>query len=193
MRILVPPGKTTLLVHGDITLSKTDAIVNAANSTLMGGGGVDGAIHAAGGPEILKECKKIRREQGPLPTGKAVATTGGKLAVRYVIHTVGPVWKGGKKSEAELLRSCYRESLLLAESLDLRSVAFPSISTGAFGYPIEEAAAVALPTVVETLQQMKSIAEAHFVLFDEFTLEVYRRAARELWSSGKFAAIRIDS
>jgi O-acetyl-ADP-ribose deacetylase (regulator of RNase III) len=193
VRIVVPPGKTTFLVRGDITLSKTDAIVNAANSSLMGGGGVDGAIHRAGGPAILEECRKIRSTQGSLVTGKAVVTTGGKLAARYVIHTVGPVWNGGNRGEAELLESCYRESLLLAEKLGLRTVAFPSISTGAFGYPVEEAAAVALRAVVETLQQLNSVAEAHFVLFDEFTLEVYRSAARQLWSSGKFPVIRIDS
>ena len=193
VRVVVPPGKTVLLLRGDITLARTDAIVNAANSSLMGGGGVDGAIHRAGGPAILEECRKIRSAQGPLPTGKAVATTGGKLAARHVIHTVSPVWNGGKRNEAELLQSCYRESLLLAEKLKLTSVAFPSISTGAFGYPAEKAATVALSAVVETLAQLNSVSQAQFVLFDQFTLGVYSEAARELLSSGKFPSIGIDS
>jgi len=193
VRVVVPPGKTVLLLRGDITLAKTDAIVNAANSSLMGGGGVDGAIHRAGGPAILEECRKICGAQGPLPTEKAVATTGGKLVARHVIHTVGPVWNGGQRDEAELLQSCYRESLLLAEKLNLTSVAFPSISTGAFGYPVEKAAVVALSAVIETLAQLNSVSQAHFVLFDQFTLGVYSQAARELLSSGRFPSIGIDS
>ena len=122
-----------------------------------------------------------------------MATTGAKLAARHVIHTVGPVWNGGKRNEAELLQSCYRESLLLAEKLKLTSVAFPSISTGAFGYPAEKAATVALSAVVETLAQLNSVSQAQFVLFDQFTLGVYSEAARELLSSGKFPSIGIDS
>jgi len=192
-RIIVPQGKTVLLLQGDITRSKTDAIVNAANSSLMGGGGVDGAIHRAGGPAILEECKKIRGTQGPLSTGKAVATTSGKLAARHVIHTVGPVWNGGKRGEAELLQSCYRESLMLAEKLQLRTVAFPSISTGAFGYPVERAAGTALAAVVEILSQLRAVSEVHFVLFDSFTLQAYSEAARELLSSGRSPNIGIDA
>ena len=192
-RIVVPQGKAILLLEGDITRSKTEAIVNAANSSLLGGGGVDGAIHRAGGPAILEECRKIRDRQGSLPTGKAVATTGGKLPARHVIHTVGPVWNGGKQGEAELLASCYRESLMTAEKLKIETLAFPSISTGAFGYPVEKAAGVALSAVVETLAQLDSVREAHFVLFDEFTLQVYSDAARELLSSGKFPHIGIDA
>jgi O-acetyl-ADP-ribose deacetylase (regulator of RNase III) len=135
-----------LLIQGDITDQATDAIVNAANSSLMGGGGVDGAIHRKGGSRILEECKKIRTTEWPkgLPTGKAVITTGGKLKARFVIHTVGPIWRGDDKGEAELLADCYRNSLRLAKSKDLSSISFPSISTGAYGYPIEEACQVAL-------------------------------------------------
>jgi O-acetyl-ADP-ribose deacetylase (regulator of RNase III) len=191
-RIIVPQGKAILLLQGDITRSKTEAIVNAANSSLMGGGGVDGAIHRAGGPAILEECKKIRATQGQLPTGKAVATTSGKLAARHVIHTVGPVWNGGKRGEAELLQSCYRESLMLAEKLQLRTVAFPSISTGAFEYPVESAAGTALAAVIEILSQLRAVSEVHFVLFDPFTLQAYSEAARELLSSGRFPNVGID-
>jgi O-acetyl-ADP-ribose deacetylase (regulator of RNase III) len=192
-RVIVPPGKTILLLRGDITRAKTDAIVNAANSSLMGGGGVDGAIHRAGGPAILEECKKIRSAQGSLPTGKAVATTGGKLNARHVIHTVGPVWNGGNKNEAELLQSCYRESLMLAEKLALRTVAFPSISTGAFGYPVEKAAVVALSAVIEVLAQLSSVSEAHFVLLDEDSFAAYNEAAGDLLASNKFPTIGIEN
>jgi O-acetyl-ADP-ribose deacetylase (regulator of RNase III) len=192
-RIIVRQGKTVLLLQGDITRSKTDAIVNAANSSLMGGGGVDGAIHRAGGPAILEECKKVRSTKGPLPTGRAVATTGGNLPARHVIHTVGPVWNGGNQGEAELLKSCYRESLLLADRMQLKSVAFPSISTGAFGYPVEKAAGTAVSVVIEVLAQLESVSEAHFVLFDQFTLQVYSAAAREMLSSGRFPNIGIDA
>jgi len=192
-RVIVPPGKTILLLRGDITRAKTDAIVNAANSSLMGGGGVDGAIHRAGGPAILEECKKIRSAQGSLPTGRAVVTTGGKLNARHVIHTVGPVWNGGGQNEAELLRSCYRESLTLAEKLALRTVAFPSISTGAFGYPVEKAAVVALSAVIEVLAQLSSVSEAHFVLFDEDSFAAYSEAAGDLLASNKFPTIGIEN
>src|SRR5512136_2244172 len=140
------------LLQGDITRQTTDAIVNAANSGLMGGGGVDGAIHRAGGPAILEECKQIVARQGRLPTGKAVITTGGKLPAKYVIHTVGPVWQGGAGDEAQLLASAYLESLRLAEIHKLESISFPSISTGAYGYPVEEAAKVALEVVVSFLK-----------------------------------------
>ena len=138
-------GRTRIsIVKGDITEQTTDAIVNAANSSLMGGGGVDGAIHRRGGPEILEECKEIRRTKLPqgLPTGKAVITSGGNLKAKWVIHTVGPIWRGGNQGEAELLTNAYRNSLQLATFKGLRTVAFPSISTGAYGYPIEKASKI---------------------------------------------------
>src|SRR5207247_4200567 len=129
------------------TRQAVDAIVNAANSSLLGGGGVDGAIHRAGGPAILEECRRIRARTGPLPAGEAVLTTAGALPCRHVIHTVGPIWSGGGRGESETLARCYRRSLALATEHGLRSVAFPSISTGAYGYPVDQAAAVALSTV----------------------------------------------
>ena len=170
-------GKARLsLIQGDITRQATDAIVNAANSSLMGGGGVDGAIHRAGGPAILEECKKIRAERGPLPTGKAVLTTGGKLKARYVIHTVGPIWGGGTRGEPEFLSSAYRESLKLAAERSLKSISFPSISTGAYGYPVEEAAKVALTAVIAFLREETPIQKVTFVLFDSNTYAAYCRA-----------------
>ena len=165
------------IVPGDITQQVTDAIVNAANSSLMGGGGVDGAIHRAGGPAILEECKKIVARQGRLPTGKAVITAGGNLKARYVIHTVGPVWHGGSSNEAELLRSAYYECLKLATDKELASIAFPSISTGAYGYPVDEAAKVAVTTIVSFLKdQVTSLRDVVFVLFDSRTYQSYRSA-----------------
>jgi len=162
------------IIQGDITRQATDAIVNAANSSLMGGGGVDGAIHRAGGPAILEECKKIVARQGRLPTGRAVITTGGDIPARHVIHTVGPVWHGGDKGEAELLGSAYRESLKLAAENNLASVSFPSISTGAYGYPVGQAARVALRTVAAFLREKStSVREVVFVLFDAATYETY--------------------
>ena len=162
------------IIQGDITGQSTDAIVNAANSGLMGGGGVDGAIHRAGGPTILEECKQIVAKQGRLSTGKAVITTGGNLKAKYVIHTVGPIWYGGTKNEPELLTSAYRESLKLASKNNLVSISFPSISTGAFGYPIAEAARVALKTVVSFLGEgTTSIKEVVFVLYDARTYDAY--------------------
>jgi O-acetyl-ADP-ribose deacetylase (regulator of RNase III) len=174
-------NKTRLsIVQGDITQQATDAIVNAANSGLMGGGGVDGAIHRAGGPAILEECKQIRAERGRLPTGEAVITTGGNLKARHVIHTVGPVWHGGNREEADLLASAYRESLKLAIDRGLKSVSFPSISTGAYGYPVEPAARVVLQTVIDFLAQDDSLAEVVFVLFDSRTYRVYADTLQEL-------------
>jgi O-acetyl-ADP-ribose deacetylase (regulator of RNase III) len=165
------------VVQGDITRQTTDAIVNAANPSLMGGGGVDGAIHRAGGPAILEECKQIVSRQGWLPTGKAVITTGGNLKALSVIHTVGPVWHGGKSGEPELLASAYQESLKVAAENKLRSISFPSISTGAYGYPVNEAAKVAVNAVVSFLrEQATSIREVVFVLFDSGTLESYAAA-----------------
>jgi O-acetyl-ADP-ribose deacetylase (regulator of RNase III) len=165
------------MIQGDITEQATDAIVNAANSSLMGGGGVDGAIHRAGGPAILEECKKIVARQGRLPTGKAVITTGGNLKVKYVIHTVGPIWHGGSRNEAELLRSAYYECLKLAAENKLTSISFPSISTGAYGYPVNEAAKIAVSTVVSFLkEQSTSLKDVVFVLFDSRTYQSYRSA-----------------
>src|SRR5215469_18682539 len=165
------------LIISDITDETTDAIVNAANSTLLGGGGVDGAIHRAAGPALLEQCKKIRAQRGSLPAGQAVSTSGAKLTAKYVIHTVGPVWYGGKSNEPETLASCYRESLRLAHELKLASISFPSISTGAFGYPVHDAAKVALRAVVEHLRQPTSIKLVRFVLFDSRTQNAYEIAA----------------
>ncbi|MGZ8448575.1 MAG: O-acetyl-ADP-ribose deacetylase [Candidatus Deferrimicrobiaceae bacterium] len=169
------------LIRGDITREATDAIVNAANSSLLGGGGVDGAIHRAGGPAILAECKAIRASQGKCPPGEAVVTTGGRLPARYVIHTVGPVWRGGDRREPEILASCYRISLRLAVENGVRSIAFPSISTGAYGYPVEKAAPVALSTVAAFLR-MEKLAPGlvRFVLFDAGTLRAYHEALEGL-------------
>ncbi|HOB31014.1 MAG TPA: O-acetyl-ADP-ribose deacetylase [Bacillota bacterium] len=161
------------VVIGDITKQEVDAIVNAANNTLLGGGGVDGAIHRAAGPELLEECRKI----GGCETGKAVITKGYNLPAEYVIHTVGPVWRGGSHGEAELLASCYKESLKLAVERGIRTIAFPSISTGAYGYPVELAAPIAINTVAEFVDSASSssIEEVRFVCFDEKTYEIYRR------------------
>jgi O-acetyl-ADP-ribose deacetylase (regulator of RNase III) len=176
MEVMVNKIKISI-VQGDITEQDTDAIVNAANSGLMGGGGVDGAIHRAGGPAILEECKKIVAQHGKLPTGKAVITTGGKLQARYVIHTVGPIWHGGNRNEAELLRSAYDECLKLATENKLASISFPSISTGAYGYPVDEAAKIALNTIVSfPKKQVTSLKEVVFVLFDSRTYQSYRSA-----------------
>lgn len=176
-------GKAKLkLVQGDITDMDTDAIVNAANPSLMGGGGVDGAIHRKGGPKILEECKRIRETEwiDGLPTGKAVITTGGNLKAKYVIHTVGPVWHGGKTGEAKLLAEAYRNSLELAVSKGLKTIAFPSISTGAYGYPIEKACKIALSTVKDFLEEKDKIDEVILVLFSNRDYEVYEKTAREI-------------
>jgi O-acetyl-ADP-ribose deacetylase (regulator of RNase III) len=168
------------IIQGDITRQTTEAIVNAANSSLMGGGGVDGAIHRAGGPAILEECLKIVARQGRLPTGQAVITTAGQMKARHVIHTVGPIWRGGGQGEAGLLASAYRESLKLASDKKLASVSFPSISTGAYGYPVDEAARIALKTVAAFLEKETSIEEVVFVLFDSRTFDTYALALRSL-------------
>lgn len=159
--------------------------MNAANNSLMGGGGVDGAIHRKGGSTILEECKRIRENEWPngLPTGKAVITKGGNLKARYVIHTVGPVWHGGDQGEPELLAEAYRNSISLAVSKGLRSVAFPSISTGAYNYPIEKAARIALVTVAETLRGQRVLEEVVFTLFSGAALNTYIETARELFST----------
>jgi O-acetyl-ADP-ribose deacetylase (regulator of RNase III) len=169
------------VIQGDITQQDTDAIVNAANSSLMGGGGVDGAIHRAGGAAILAECKQIVSRQGRLPTGKAIITTGGNLRARYVIHTVGPIWHGGNRGEPEQLASAYRESLKLASQSNLVTISFPSISTGAYGYPVDRASRIALETVISFLRQgTTSIEEVVFVLFDSRTFEAYSSALEGL-------------
>lgn len=169
------------IVWGDITRRATDAVVNAANSSLMGGGGVDGAIHRAGGPAILEECKEIVSRQGRLPAGKAVITTGGNLKAKHVIHTVGPFWHGGAGNEAELLASAYRESLKVAAENKLASISFPSISTGAYGYPVDKAAKIAIGTVISFLKERAtSIQEVVFVLFDSRTNESYCSALQEM-------------
>ena len=173
-------GNTKLtLVRGDITTQETEAIVNAANSSLLGGGGVDGAIHRAGGPQILEECKKIRAKQGGCPTGEAVITTGGLLKAKYVVHTVGPIWRGGNQSEEKLLVNAYQSSLALAKEKGIRSLSFPSISTGAYGYPIQAAARVALSTVRDFLTQ-HDFEEVRFVLFSDRDLKTYEAAWREI-------------
>jgi len=168
------------LVQGDITKQQVDAIVNAANTGLRGGGGVDGAIHRAGGPAIMEECRRI----GGCPTGDAVITTGGNLPARHVIHAVGPVYQGGSSGEDSLLASAYRRSLEVAGKNSLRSVAFPSISTGAYGYPIGEAARVALRTVLDYLERNRGALDiVRFVLFTESDYNVYAEALAELTSA----------
>ena len=169
-----------VLRSGDITKEAVDVIVNAANSSLMGGGGVDGAIHRAGGPAILEECREIRRTSGTCPPGEAVITTGGKLPVRNVIHTVGPVWHGGGRREAETLASAYANSLKLASQSGAKSVSFPSISTGAYGYPVQQAADVALSTIKNFCLNNSSLKEIRMVLFDQHTLEAYIQALERI-------------
>jgi O-acetyl-ADP-ribose deacetylase (regulator of RNase III) len=173
-------GRTVIsLLQGDITEIDVDAIVNAANPTLMGGGGVDGAIHRKGGPRILEECKRIRATEWPdgLLTGKAVITSGGNLKARYVIHTVGPVWYGGMHGEAELLAEAYRSSLKMMVSKGLKSIAFPSISTGAYSYPIEKASQTAISTVKGFLEKEDKLDKVVFVLFTRNDLEIYMEKA----------------
>ena len=161
-------GRVAVLV-GDITSQSVDAIVNAANSTLLGGGGVDGAIHRAGGPAILEACREIRRTEYPngLPSGEAVITTAGNLPARYVIHTVGPIYGRHDGRESELLASCYRKSLQLAAVHSLRSIAFPAISTGAFGYPSFEAAKVSSQAISEFLEGHEVVKEVHLIFFQQ--------------------------
>ncbi len=176
-------GKTRIcLIQGDITEIDADVIVNAANPSLMGGGGVDGAIHRKGGPKILEECKHIRAAKWPdgLPTGKAVITSGGNLKAKYVIHTVGPVWHGGASGEAELLADAYRNSLRLAVSNGLKIIAFPSISTGAYGYPIEKASYIALKTVRNFLETENKLDMIIFVLFSKRDFRIYEKAVRQI-------------
>jgi len=163
------------LIKGDITLLKVDAIVNAANNRLAGGGGVDGAIHRAGGPDIMAECNTIRQKQGGCETGDAVITTGGNLPAKSVIHTVGPVWYGGKSGEEKLLAGCYRTSLEIAAANDLDSIAFPGISTGVYGYPVEKAAVIAIETVDNFLKTDNTLKKVIFVCYDEKSYLVYKK------------------
>ena len=164
------------LEEGDITRQETEAIVNAANSRLAGGGGVDGAIHRAGGPAIMEECRRI----GECPTGQAVITTAGNLKARYVIHTVGPIYRDGTRGEEKQLASAYRESLKLAQKRGIRSLAFPSLSTGAYGYPLDEAAAIALKTVGGFIKENPVFDRVGFVLFGHPSYEAYEKALRNL-------------
>jgi len=166
------------VIQGDITALNVDAIVNAANSSLLGGGGVDGAIHRAAGPALLEECMRIaedRRPDSPCPAGDAVITGAGKLSAKNVIHTVGPIWHGGRNGEPEILASCYRKSLLLAEEAGLESIAFPNISTGVYGYPKDKAAEIAIAAVRETMSQTPGIKRVVFVCFDSENYSLYRK------------------
>jgi len=176
MRSLCVGGRELRLEQGDITKVRADAIVNAANSRLAGGGGVDGAIHRAGGPSIMEECRRL----GACPTGEAVVTTAGNLPARWVVHAVGPVWRGGHEREPELLARAYRNALRQADDRGARTVAFPSLSTGAYGYPVELAAPVALRAVLEGLRESRSVERVTFVLFSHDVLRVYERALEEI-------------
>ncbi len=173
------------LIQGDITGQETDAIVNAANSSLMGGGGVDGAIHRKGGPQILEECRLIRRSlPDGLPTGDAVATAGGSLRAKKVIHTVGPIWTGGDNGESEMLARAYRNSIALALKMGIRTISFPSISTGAYGYPVEKASRVALQAVKDFLRENAGIDEVRFVLHNLHDLRIYEETLEEILDHG---------
>ncbi len=165
-----------ILTKGDIVKETTDGIVNAANTRLIGGGGVDGAIHRAGGEGISKECQKI----GGCATGKAVITSGGNLKAKYVIHAVAPVYQGGTKGEEQLLRSAYLESLKLASTKNMKSISFPSLGTGAYGYPVREAAHIALQTTVKYLQEHNDINTVRFVLYDDTTYDVFMRELKNV-------------
>ena len=167
-------------IKGDITTLKVDAIVNAANTSLLGGGGVDGAIHRAGGPQILEECRKIVARQGGCKVGEAVITTAGKMPSKYVIHTVGPVWNDGTKDEAQKLANCYMNSLKLAIKNNCKSIAFPNISTGVYNYPKEKAATIAVQTVNEFLQNNKDVEEVIFVCFDDENFDLVNNELKKL-------------
>ncbi len=178
-RLDLGEGPLVFFEAGDITQQSTDAIVNAANSGLKGGGGVDGAIHRAGGPAILEECRKIVARDGHLPPGEAVQTTGGNLRAAFVIHTVGPIWRDGMQGESGILASAYRNSIRLADRLGLHSVALPAISTGVYGYPPDAAAALAVSTVIDELTSARSVHEARFVLFSPEMLAIFLQAAKD--------------
>jgi len=194
MRLLLNDGKIIEIVGpADITRETTDAIVNAANSTLLGGGGVDGAIHRAGGPAILEECRKIVSKIGRLSAGQAVITTGGRLPAKHVIHTVGPVFRGGDQREEETLASCHTESIRLADAHGLASISFPAISTGAFGYPVSDAAKVAIAAVVDALRSAKGVRLCRFILFDADDLEIFERTAKKLQDKHSFQIEKANS
>jgi O-acetyl-ADP-ribose deacetylase (regulator of RNase III) len=177
----------------DITKETTDAIVNAAHPSLLGGGGVDGAIHRAGGPAILIECRQIVSKIGRLAAGQAVITAGGDLPAKHVIHTVGPVYRGGQQGEADLLASCHRESIRVADEHGLTSISFPAISTGAFGYPASGAAPVAISSAIDALRSAKSVKLCRFILFDSDDLRTFGRAAKKLENSNSFRIEKADS
>ncbi len=178
MEIELPKGKKLRLLVGDITKIRVDAIVNAANSGLRGGGGVDGAIHRAGGPAIMRELDEIRAKSGGCPTGNAVVTTAGALPAQYVFHAVGPIYRDSSHGEPAQLAGCYRTCLELAEERDVRSISFPAISTGVYGYPVEEAAGIALETVAHHLDRPETgVREVLFVLFDQGTYDRHAHAA----------------
>jgi O-acetyl-ADP-ribose deacetylase len=186
MRLLLEVGKV-IEIDGpaDITRETTDAIVNAANSSLLGGGGVDGAIHRAGGPAILAECRQIVGKIGRLAAGNAVITTGGNLRAKHVIHTVGPIFRDGNHRENETLASCHRESIGLADEYKISSMSFPAISTGAYGYPVDEAAPIALTAAIEALASARHVKLCRFVLFDTSTVRAFERAAEKLQSDSQ--------
>ena len=163
------------VLKGDITAIHVDAVVNAANTSLLGGGGVDGAIHRRGGPKILEECISIREKQGGCAVGDAVITTGGMLPAKYVIHTVGPIWHGGTRNENELLRSAYKKSLELAEANGIASLAFPNISTGVYNFPKAPAAEIAIATTKEFMKSTRVIKEVIFVCYDDENFEIYKK------------------
>lgn len=177
-------GSTVIhLIQGDITKEETDIIVNAANTSLRGGGGVDGAIHRSGGPDILQEC--IQKYPEGCETGEARITTAGHMAAKYVIHTPGPIWQGGQQNEESLLKQCYRNSLLLAAEQGAKSIAFPSISTGVYRFPIERASRIALSTVIENLP-VTSITEVHFVLFSTSDYKIYEENLKDIIEEEKY-------
>jgi O-acetyl-ADP-ribose deacetylase (regulator of RNase III) len=179
MEHLTPSGRKITCLEGDITRVAADAIVNAANSALAGGGGVDGAIHRTGGPEIMRELDEIRRQTGGCPAGGAVATGAGRLPARYVFHAVGPVYRDGRRGEPELLAGCYRTALAMADERSVQTISFPAISTGVYGYPPQEAARIAIREVKAHLEKEDtSIQEVIFVLFGKAAYEVYERMLR---------------
>jgi O-acetyl-ADP-ribose deacetylase (regulator of RNase III) len=189
LRVTMDDRVLVVFGPGDITCQQADAIVNAANSSLLGGGGVDGAIHRTGGPAILEACREIVGRIGRLPAGQAVATPAGRLAARYVIHTVGPFWSGGAHDEAETLASCHRESIRIADELQLASIAFPAISTSAYRYPVDQASQVAITSAADSLQKATHIREVRFVLFDNETFTHYSQVARVLAAN---SSLKVD-
>ncbi len=190
LRVTIGDRVLVIFGPGDITRQQTGAIVNAANSSLLGGGGVDGAIHRAGGPAILDACREIVGRIGRLPAGQAVATPAGRLRARYIIHTVGPFWSGGKRGEPETLASCHRESIRIADELELASIAFPAISTGAYRYPVDQASQVAVASAAEALEKARHVREVRFVLFDSETFTQYTDAARAFAAN---SSLKVDS